>query len=447
MSREQDQNQTPIEGKGDLVQYLVDGFKPASARGIGTEHEKFGIVLADYSALPYAAPVGLEAVLTALAKRPGAEVDYDNGHIMAIVNDGGAVTLEPGGQFELSGGVTRTIHETAAELDVHLDSIRPISEELGIEWLGTGCRPIVGLDNITWMPKTRYKLMAPFLESRGGLAHHMMMGTCTVQANLDYIDEADCTDMVSVASRISPIVSAIFANSSIIGGVDSGFQSYRCHIWTDTDPARSGTPDFMLSGMTFEEYVDYLLDIPVMFVRRDDAYHDAFGVPFRTLLSTGIRGTPATMGDWELHVSTTFPDVRIKQFVEVRGADGGGRESILGLPALWKGILYDEQARAEASELIGPVTPQQHAAHYAGICKDGLRAQLTGRSCQSLASGLLDIAAQGLDRLAESAETERIFLEPVMAWVRRGESPADVLRRVWQDSGGDPQTIIEAVRI
>jgi len=447
VSREQDQNQTPIAGKEDLVQYLVDGFTPATSRGIGTEHEKFGLVLADNSALPYAAPVGLEAVLTALAERPGSEVDHDNGHIMAVVLDGGAVTLEPGGQFELSGGVTKTIHETASELDVHLESIRSISDELGIAWLGTGCRPIVELDDITWMPKTRYKLMAPFLESRGDLAHHMMMGTCTVQANLDYIDEADCIDIVNVASRISPIVSAVFANSSIVGGVDSGYQSYRCHIWTDTDPERSGTPDFMLNGMTFERYVDYLLDIPVMFVRRDDEYHDAKGVPFRTLLSTGVRGTPATMGDWELHVSTTFPDVRIKQFVEVRGADGGGRDTILGLPALWKGVLYDEQARAEASELIGPVTPQQHAEHYAGICKDGLRAQLTGRSCQSLAAGLLDIAAQGLDRLAGSDETERIYLEPVMDWVRRGESPADVLRRVWKQSAGDPQAIIDATRI
>lgn len=423
--------------------HFEEGCKTDGKLGIGTEHEKFGLT-SDGRPIDYEA---LAPVLQGFVDQFGWEPDYDGGRIMALVKDGAAITLEPGGQFELSGAITRTVHETAVELDTHFRKLKTISEPLGISWIGTGCHPVARVEDIPWMPKTRYELMVPFLGARGGLAHYMMKSTCTVQANFDYVSEADCGEMVHLIARTSPIVSAIFANSRLVDGGDSGYATYRCHIWTDTDPARCGTPAFMLEGpMRFEQYADYLLDMPVMFVRRNGGYIGVEGQTFRQLIDRGINGTAPSLGDWELHISTAFPDVRTKQYIEVRGADGGGRDAILGLPALWKGLLYDTEARGEADALIGAMTPETHAALYAGVCRSGFRAALGARTVGELATGLIEIAAKGLDRLALEDPSEAVYLAPLRRWVEEG-SQGDAVLAEWKRVEGDDVALVEALKL
>jgi glutamate--cysteine ligase len=451
VSREQEQSSEPLLGAHQLIDHLRDGSKLAGARGVGTEHEKFGVWADSFAPVTYDGPRGLEALFERLVERFGWSAEYDRGRPMALLKAGrGALTLEPGGQFELSGAITRTIHETAVELDAHLDEVRVLSEELGIHWLGAGCQPFTPAADMPLIPKSRYAFMAPFLEARGTMARGMMRGTSTVQANLDYRDEADCAEMVALSARLSPFVSALFANSSVVGGADSGYASYRCHIWTDTDPARCGTPAFFLDGtFSFARYVDWVLDVPTMFIRRDGGYVDLGGLPFRAFMSDGFEGHRATLGDWELHLSTAFPDIRVKRYIEVRGADGGGRDAILGLPALWKGLLYDDDARAAATALVGDLGVDDHRALYDAVCLHGLDAEWGHRPIRPIVAGLLEAASAGLDRQAGAARhaSEAVYLEPLSTWLEPGASPAQRALRVWSESGGDRAALAEHLRL
>jgi glutamate--cysteine ligase len=449
LSREQKPNTVPVRDKRQLVEYFEAGIKRPRERGIGTEHEKFGVWSDTLQPVSYGGDRGISALFQRLSDEYDWEPELDQGHVISLVSHhGGALTLEPGGQFELSGRVARTIHQAAEELDNHIDELRDISQDLGITWLGAGCHPLAKLDDIPWMPKSRYALMKPFLGKRGTLAHHMMKATCTIQVNFDYTSEPDAQELVLLSARLSPLVTAAFANSSLLGRQDTGFASFRSHIWRHTDADRCGTPAFMLDGsFSFERYTDYLLGIPMMFVKRSEGYIDSCGQPFGEFIAQGCKGANATMGDWELHVSTAFPDVRLKQFIEVRGADGGGRDAILAVPALWKGLLYDQTARDEATALVDGMTVDEHTQFYTDVAQRGVQADWRGRRVCEVARQLTDIAAGGLDRQADSADPESRYLEPVTQWLDECVSPADRMRTVWRDSGEDPLALVDLLLI
>ena len=438
MSRNLSKNETPITSADDVVQYFESGCKNLAQRGVGTESENFGLLEDSLAPITYDGERGIGRVFELMSDCFGWKPELDNGRVVAAVRDGAAITIEPGGQLELSGSVTKTIHGTCKELSRYHEELSEVSDELGLIWLGAGAHPFSDVDGIPWMPKSRYDLMVPFLGARGELAHNMMKATCTVQANLDYVSERDCGEIVHLSARISPIVTAIFANSAVVAGRESGYSSFRSKVWTKTDPARSGTPAFMLEGpMTFARYTDYVLDIPIMFLRRGGKFVSVGAMTFRQFLNDGFEGHQATIGDWELHLSTVFPDVRVKKFVEVRGADSGCRTTVLGVPALWKGILYDADARAEADELIGALSPDDHSSVYRAVCRDGLRARAAGRDVLPLAQSLLRISRDGLDRQADGCVSEATYLDQIEHRVGAGRSPGDDALDVWRQSGHD----------
>jgi glutamate--cysteine ligase len=449
VSRDSEHKETPIESKTDLVAYFEEGITARDKRVVGTEHEKFGLVTSSLAPLPFGGEAGVERVLERLAEKYKLEPGTEAGRTLGLEDPSGAsISVEPGGQLELSGRVTRTIHETAEELDTHLKRLEEVSSDLDITWIGAGCRPFAHPTDIPWVPRARYRTMSPFLGARGQLAHHMMKATCTVQANFDYTSEADAGEILNLSARLSPLVSAIFANSPIVAGETTDFRSFRCHIWTQTDPDRCGTPDLYLTGRpTFEQMVDYLLDIPILFLRRDGRFLETTNLCFRAFLDRGFEGHQPTLGDWELHMSSVFPDIRMKQYIEVRGADMGDRDSVLALPALWKGILYDDDAREAASRLIGPMSPGEQQQHYADVCRQALDAVWRGRSVADLAADLLGIAETGLNRQVDGADTEAVFLAPLWARVSRRRTAADDALDVWRSTSGDHRALTELLSL
>jgi glutamate--cysteine ligase len=446
VSRDTQHDLTTLSDPRDLAAWIEAGCKPREARGVGTEHEKFGVWRDSLAPVTYEGERGIGRIFELLAEQPHWEPSFDQDRILALVcHTGAALTLEPGGQLELSGAVQQSIHGTARELEAHFDELRPISEELGIAWLGAGCHPLADVADIPWMPKTRYGLMAPFLGARGGLAHHMMKATSTIQANFDYTSEADARAQLSLCTRLSPVVSAIFANSPLLGRRDTGYDAFRCHVWTDVDPARTGVPPFFLDGtMSFERYVDYVIDIPVMFCRRDGRWLDMGGRTFRQFMERGCEGHAPAMGDWELHLSSVFPDVRLKRFFEVRMADAGDRRAVSEVPALWKGVLYDDTARDAAEALVDGMTLAEQRALAADVARRSLRASWRGQDVLSLARRLVEVATAGLARQAiEGDESEAPFLERVGARLERATTPADLMRTTWNASGHDPGALVE----
>ena len=333
----------PVESVDDLVAFLRAGEKPPERWRVGTEHEKIGLHGADWSPVEYGGDCGIGALLERIADRAGWEPILEDGNIIALQRDGASITLEPGGQLELSGAPLRTIFETFAEFHAHLELVRGISESLDIVWLGLGIHPIHSVDELPRMPKERYRIMRRYLPTRGSRGPIMMFSTATVQANFDYASEGDMVDKVRTALAVSPIVSAIFANSSLSDGKANGFVSRRMHAWTDTDPDRCGMlpiafePDF-----GYRRYVEWAIDVPMFFVVREGRFEPAYDMTFRQFLKNGRRGERATLADFDRHLTTLFPEVRVKQFIEVRCADAVPPGPTCSLPALWKGILYDE---------------------------------------------------------------------------------------------------------
>jgi glutamate--cysteine ligase len=444
MSRDQQQDPTPVTDRAQLVEYFRQGEKSRAARGVGTEHEKFVFVRDDMSMLPFEGRPGVEALLEALSERYGWEPQRDRGALVALERDGAAITLEPGGQFELSGGVQRTIDATAREFDAHM---RELHEVAGDELLFTcwGLNPFYEPDEIPWMPKGRYEIMRDYMPRQGDLATWMMKTTCTIQANYDYVSEEDAADILRSALYVSPLVSALFANSSVRREQPSGYASFRGHIWTRTDPARSGFPRFMYEGQWgYEEYLDYVLDIPMMFVRRGDSYLNFDGaVTFRQFVREGHQGCTAHMGDFELHLSTAFPEVRLKRYIEMRGADGGPRDHIVALPALWKGILYHEPSRADARELLEELDPDEHRELFHDVYRHALDAECRLGRVGDLAAELLALSRRGLDALAEEFDhdSEARFLDPLDAIAETGATAADRLLRDLAECGGDRRAL------
>ena len=450
MSRDRELEAEVLEDPSQLRAWIAQGAKGDAVLGVGTEHEKIGFADLDASPIPYGGERGIERLLTLLSERYGWTRLYDGGHLLALERDGGAITLEPGGQLELSGAVFPTVHGVAAELDRHLDEVRALGEELGHVWFVGGLNPWRDADEVPWMPKPRYDIMRAYLPQRGPLAVWMMKMTASIQANYDFRDEADAMEMLRVSGRITPLITALFANSPVRLGRETGMASSRMAVWHETDPDRCGTPAFAVEeGTSFDDYVQYMLDVPMFFIKRDGRYVDMAGSSFRTFLSSGYEGHRPTIGDWELHLSTAFPDTRLKRYVEVRSADGGDRAHILAFSALWKAVFYDRAVRELALGLV-EVRGQAELDAFAEVARrDGLDGSWKGRGLRGLAGELVAAARAGLDRLAVDEPSEAPYLDCLLDGARGDgavRAPGERFLEAWRAAGGDPRTLIPAFR-
>jgi glutamate--cysteine ligase len=409
-----DKSKILIENKAQLVEYMESGNKPEASWRLGTEHEKFGFCRKSFSPLPYEGDCGIRSILEGLAEQFDWRPVYEHGKPIALLDDTGAsVTLEPGGQLELSGALLDTIHDTCREVNIHLKQVKAVSESCGASFLGMGFQPKMTRDDIEWMPKGRYKIMSNYMPKVGSLGIDMMTRTCTVQVNLDFSSEADMVQKFRTSLALQPIATALFANSPFVEGKPSGYVSYRSHVWEDTDPDRTGMQPFVFeSGFGFERYVDYLLDVPMYFVHRGDEYIDVAGQSFRDFMEGKLPGLPGelpSMMDWEDHMTTSFPEVRLKQFLEMRGADGGPWRRLCALPALWAGLLYDQSALDAAWALCSNWSMDERLKLRSDAAKLGLKAEIRGRSLQDVSMEVLEFAHHGLsarNRLNSAGDNE-----------------------------------------
>jgi glutamate--cysteine ligase len=429
----------PITDKRQLVEWFEAGNKPPAQWRIGTEHEKFAFALEDFRRLPYDGPRGIRALLEGLT-RFGWEPVLEHGNPIALTKGDCNISLEPGGQFELSGAPLESIHQTCDELNSHLAEVKTVCAELGAGMIGVGFDPKWRRADIPWMPKGRYKIMRDYMPKRGTLGLDMMTRTCTVQVNLDYGSEADMVKKFRVSLALQPIATALFAASPFTEGKPNGFKSYRSWIWTDTDPDRCGILPFVFEpGMGFERYVDYLLDVPMYFVFRDGEYVDASGQSFRDFLKGKLPALPGeipALGDFSDHVSTVFPEVRLKRYLEMRGADGGPWRRLCALPALWVGLLYDELPLDAAYDLVKDWTLAEHEYLRREVPRRGLDLPFRGRSLRDIALDMLAMAREGLRRRARMggmAEDESHFLDTLFAIAGSGRTLADELLEQYTD--------------
>ncbi len=423
----------PITDKRQLVDYIESGNKPREQWRVGTEHEKFAYDLDTHRPLTYEGANGIGEILKRLTKF-GWQPVKEGGNVIALTQNGASITLEPGGQFELSGAPLENIHQTCEEVHEHLDQVKGIGAELGTGMLGLGFNPLWKRSDIPWMPKGRYAIMRAYMPKVGSLGLDMMLRTCTIQANLDYDSEADMAKKFRVGLALQPIATALFANSPFVEGKPSGYLSYRSHVWTDTDAARTGDLPFVFEqGFGFEQYVDYLLDVPMYFVYRDGKYIDASGQSFRDFMAGKLPAMPGhvpTMGDWVDHLTTAFPEVRLKKFLEMRGADGGPWRRICAVPALWTGLLYDTAALDAAWDLVKDWTDEERAFLRREVPKTGLATTFRGKPLKILARQTVAIARQGLasrKRYDYLGRDEGRFLDELSEIAERGRTPADEL--------------------
>src|SRR5579863_1787922 len=427
----------------DLEGYFRSGAKPRPSFKIGIEQEKIA-VRPDGRAVPYEGPGGLAEVLGGLEAH-GFSATREDGHVIALARGGDRITMEPGGQLELSGGALPTAVECAAALDAHVREVAAVAGPLGIRFLATGVRPFGALDDVAWLPKRRYVVMREYFPRHGRqsrLAHQMMKLTATVQANFDYADEAEATDKIRTAYGITSIVTALYAASPIVFGRPSGFRSYRAAIWLETDADRCGILPFVFRpDFRFRDYVEWALDVPMFFVVRDGVYRPAYPLTFRRFLAEGWEGQQATIADWEVHLSTLFPEVRLKRYIEVRGADAGPMPMARGLGALWRGILEDPEARQAAYALVADHAFEEREALRREVPRTALAARFGRRSVRELAVELCKIAAGGLARLPQ-ASADSSLLAPLLAYAEAGRTPADDLLDDFQAANGDPTALV-----
>jgi glutamate--cysteine ligase len=421
----------PITSKDDLVAYLAQGCKPREDWRIGTEHEKFGFDLKTLAPLPYEGRPGVRAMLEGL-QRFGWQPINEGPNIIGLKQGGAAISLEPGGQLELSGAPLRSLHETCAETNEHLEQVKTVASEIGAGYLGLGFHPSARIEDVPVMPKGRYGIMRRYMPRVGGLGLEMMFRTCTIQVNLDFSSEADMVKKFRVGLALQPIATAMFAASPLREGRPNGFLSYRSHVWTDVDNDRSGMlPWVFEDGMSFERYVDYALDVPMYFVYRDGKYHDVAGRSFRDFLARklpGLEHVEPTMADWADHLTTIFPEVRLKKFLEMRGADGGLWRRICALPALWVGIYYDQSSLDAAWDMVKDWTAEERSALREAVPKLGLKTPFRNTNVQALARHMLTISKAGLRLRGQTDSiggTEEGFIEPLFQIVDSGRTRAE----------------------
>ncbi len=442
---------TEIHDTSELVEYFRRGETPPEQWRVGMEHEKIGLHLPSLDRVPYEGERGICALLERIAAVDGWKPQTEDGDVVALIKEGASITLEPGGQLELSGAPLRTIHEICSEFTGHVALAKQVSEPLGIAWLRLGIDPLHPVEAIPRMPKQRYRIMRDYLPSRGECSLEMMHATATVQANFDYADEADMVEKMRLAIGASPVVTAIFANSSISAGKPNGFISRRSYVWQHTDPDRTGLLPFVFDpDFGYARYVEWALDVPMFFLVRDERYLSAGGRTFRAFLAGGHEGHRATLGDFDRHLTTLFPEVRLKRFIEVRGADAVPAELTCGLPALWKGLLYDAGARSAGLELLLGTRPEARAEGLKDVARRGLGAQLAGKPVLDFARELVEISSEGLRRIGHAGRVdpdERPYLEPVREQLEAGESPGqEVLRRWHEEWDGRVDHLIEHAR-
>jgi glutamate--cysteine ligase len=427
---------TPIETRDELVAWLEHGVKPKSEFRIGTEHEKFPFRVEGHDPVPYQSKRSIRALLEGMRLLLGWEPIMEGEDIIGLTSVTGtaAITLEPGGQFELSGAPVETVHETSSELHAHLAQLGEVARPLGLGFLGLGMSPRWTRADIPMMPKGRYRIMSAYMPKVGRLGLDMMYRTCTVQTNLDFCSEADMVRKLRVGLALQPIATALFANSPFTEGKLNGYLSYRSEIWRHTDPDRTGMlPWAFEPGMGFERWVDYALDVPMYFIKRGDRYIDVAGQPFRALMKGELPllpGERATISDWANHLTTIFPEVRLKRYLEMRGADAGPRRRIASLPAFWVGLVYDDVSLDAAWDLVKEWTAEERQKLRDDVPKLALRAQISGRTVRDVARICLDLAHQGLARRARldiGGRDEQRHLETLDDIVARGITPAEDL--------------------
>jgi len=426
-------NAVAVTSARELTEYLAQGARTPEQWRIGTEHEKFGFRDDDLRAPEFAGERGIGALLEGIAQDFGWERSYDGANLIALTRaDGSSITLEPAGQLELSGAQLASLHQTCCEVEGHLREVRSVAEKMSLSFLGMGFQPKWQREDMPWMPKGRYRLMREYMPKRGSLGLDMMTRTCTVQVNLDVADEADMVKKFRVSLALQAVATALFADSPFTEGQPNGFQSYRSHIWTDTDPDRTGLLDFVFEpGFGYERYVEYMLDVPMYFAYRNGIYLDATGLSFRDFIAGKLSilpGEQPTLVDWADHLTTAFPEVRLKRYLEMRGADSGPWSRICALPALWVGLLYDSVALDAAFELCKDWTSSERHALRDAVPRTGLHTAFRGGTVMDLAERMVAISADGLRRRAllnSNAVDERIYLDPLIESLDAGMSPAD----------------------
>ncbi len=423
---------TPIiENKSQMIEHLAAGSKPVSDWRIGTEHEKIGFCLKELSPIPYDG--GIKQILEGL-QRFDWEPVFEGEFLIALKREGASVSLEPGGQLELSGAPLENVHQTCGEVSRHLREVREVADEMGAGFLSLGFRPVTKLEDVPVMPKGRYKIMRDYMQKVGTHGREMMFRTCTVQTNLDFGSEADMVKKFRVSLALQPLATALFANSPFMHGKLNGYKSYRSRVWLDTDADRTGMLPFVFEeGFGFEQYIDYAMDVPMYFVYRGGDYLDASGKSFRDFLDGKLDVVPGekpSLADFDNHLSTIFPEVRLKQFLEMRGADTGPWGELCALPAFWVGLLYDSSALDAAWDLVKDWSEEERAQLRRDVPKMGLQTPFRDGTLQDIAKQALAISRAGLKargRLNSHGESETVFLQELDSFAQTGKSNADRL--------------------
>ncbi|NBR89894.1 MAG: glutamate--cysteine ligase [Rhodobacteraceae bacterium] len=437
----------PIERHEQLAEYLASGCKPKEDWRIGTEHEKFGYVKGTYAPLPYDGPCSIKAMLEGLRDAHGWAPVYEGDAIIGVTKDGANVSLEPGGQLELSGAPLETIHQTCDEVNDHLRDVKGIADRIGAGFIGLGAAPIWKYEEMPVMPKGRYRLMTSYMDKVGTMGKSMMYRTCTVQVNLDFASEADMVKKLRVALALQPVATALFANSPFFDGKPNGHRSWRSRIWRDLDASRTGMLPFVFEeGMGFERYVQYALDVPMYFVYRDGKYINALGQSFRDFLKGQLPALPGetpTLSDWADHLTTAFPEARIKKYMEMRGADGGPWRRLCALPAFWVGLMYDQGALDAAWDIAKGWDHETREALRVAASEKALAAEVNGIKMHDLAREVLALSEAGLKARAKVGAgglvpDETHFLNALKESVESGKTPADeLLEHYHGDWNGD----------
>lgn len=424
--------------RDDLIGVMAAGMKPRDQWRIGAEHEKFGFDRTTLRRPAYDGPSGIHAMLDGLTRFGWSPV-LEAGHMIALerTNPDGltaSISLEPGGQFELSGAPLKDVHEICDETGRHLMEVKSVADQLNLGFLGVGFDPLWAREDIPVMPKGRYGIMRAYMPKKGNLGLDMMLRTCTIQSNLDFESEADMVAKFRLSLALQPIATALFANSPFTEGRPNGFLTARANVWTDTDPDRTGMLDFVFKdGFGFEAYADYALDVPMYFAKRGETYVDLSGQPFRTFMTDGLDALPgdrATLKDWKDHLTTLFPEVRLKSYLEMRGADGGPWSRICALQAFWVGLLYDAPSQAAAWDLVKHWDIADHERLRRDVTKLGLKAEVAGRTVRDLAVDLVTIARTGLKnraRFSGGMVDERGYLSELEDIAESGVTPAERL--------------------